>query len=223
MPEILTRSVRPLVTASCEARGLTVTDMVITHLEPDKQHSEMLRNDMLEIERMKAEIKKYEQQREVSQQQSDLKEEQSQREHQQKMRDYERREAEEKRRREVELLAAQVEEDINAMLQPARKRSAITELNKIMGTRSFEIRLKSIEALQSIVNAILEERARYPGQLASLEDNQVLNDALTMLKDWAAPMPQIPSPPVRSYLAMDKHPEPPPVAEPIKPDGPPAS
>jgi hypothetical protein len=218
MPNLLNGPVKAQVDAACQARGLAVTELMMTSLEADKQYSEMERDNLLAIKQMLVDMKKFEQQRAVAEQEANLIEEQSQRQHQQKMHDFEREEEAQKRRREVELFKAQVEEDINAMLQPGRKRMAVTEVNKIMGQRSFEIRLKAIDALQEIVKTILEDRARHPGQFANADDNQVLNDALTMLKEWSAPAPQIPSPPIRSHLAMDKHPEPPPVAEPLKPD-----
>lgn len=219
MPVLLNGPVKAQVDASCQARGLSVTELVMTSLEADKQYSEMERDNLLAIKQMLVDMKKFEQQRQLTQQEADLKEEQSQREHLHKMHEFEREEEAQKRRREVELFKAQVEEDINAMLQPGRKRGAVTEINKIMGQRSFEIRLKAIDALQDIVKTMLEDRARHPGQFSNPDDTQVLNDALTMLKEWSAPIATIPSPPIRSHLAMDKYPEPPPVAEPLKPDG----
>lgn len=219
MPEMLNASVRVQVDASCRARGLAVLEMVLTHLEPDKKYCEKERDNKLAIAQLQADIERFKRQRELTQEEAALKEEQSKSEHLQKMNDFEWREAEEKRRREVELLTAQVDEDIAAMKQPSRKREAVSGLNRILGERSFEIRLKAIDALQNIVKTILEERAHYPGQFSNADDTQVLNDALTMLKEWSTPPATIPSPPVRSLLAMDKHPEPPPVAEPIKPDG----
>lgn len=221
LPELLNDGAKAQVDAGCRARGLTVTAMVVISVEADKQYTEQERENKLVTDRMIADIKKFAKQLEVAQKEAEFREEHSQHEHEQKMRDFEHREDEEKRRREVELLTVQVDEDINALRQPARRRDAATAINTMVRTLNHEVRLKTIETVGEMIKALLDERQKYPGRFQTDGESETLADALRFLQELSKPgdAPKIPQQ-MRSYLAVDENqPEPPLAAKPMKPDG----
>src|SRR5262245_51838575 len=66
MPALLNGPVKDQVDAACRARGLAVTELVMTNLEADKQYSGMERENLLAIKQMLVDMKKFEQQRAVA-------------------------------------------------------------------------------------------------------------------------------------------------------------
>ncbi len=221
LPELLNAGVKAQVDAGCRARGLAVTDMVVISVEADKQYTEQERENKLATDQMIAEIKKFAKELEVAQKEAEFKEEHSQHEHDQKMRDFKHREDEEERRREVELLAVQVDEDINALRQPARRREVAVTVGTMVRTLNHEVRLKAIATVGEMIKALLDERQKYPGHFQTDSENETLAKALQFLQDLSKPYdsPKIPQQ-MRSYLAVDEdQPEPPLAAKPMKPDG----
>lgn len=219
LPDLVKNELLPSVARLCQSHGLNVQVMLLTALKPDERQDEIERKSALFIKQYQMEENEHQKGHEASILKTHRDEELANLEHERVEANLKRRKELAEQMRLVELLEAQVAEDIAAMQQLSNKRKGISSINIQQREKTYEIRLKAIDTLSAIVRAVLEERNRYPGQFTNPDDNPLLTDAIAMIKEWTAAPKAIESPPIRSFLSVAEHPEAPPVAQPIRPDG----
>ncbi len=114
---------------------------------------------------------------------------------------------------EIERRAAQAEEDIVALKQPAGRRKIAGELAGQARERNQAARMEAIEAVSDMAKALMEEMHKHPGRMYGQQDMQPLMKALELLEKLTFSEdynpPKVPQQ-VRSFFAVDVDPQQPP-------------